>query len=36
MSEDLTLAEAAGVNIAARLPDDVRALLLAWIDDGVV
>ena len=30
MSDDLTPAEAAAVNIAARLPDDVRAQLVAW------
>lgn len=31
-----TPTEAAGINIAARLPDDVRAQLLAWINDGTV
>ena len=30
----LTPAEALGVNIAARLPDDVRVQLLAWIDQA--
>ena len=30
--DDLTPAEALGVNIAARLPDNVRVQLLAWID----
>ena len=36
MSDDFTPAEALGINIAARLPDDVRVQLLAWIDDGTI